>query len=571
MFLCVCPASLFFSFSLLMLLLLSTLCDCLLASLLFLHCFLLVGYADWRIYYDLADSPGPRSMPFRREHLRANLADRPYWAGEKSDGERRFLFAHQGLAFFIDMRGGRAEPLPAHLAAKFFQHDGQLAAGTSSMEGGCTILDGELVEDLSTPEQRKGLVSSGGSDGSGGGAKGRSNRRGGSGRSGGGGGTASTPNRHRRMLYLVFDAAVLGGQDVGRVEDFKYRLDAARSFLASRGALVDGDLGGSGSGGRSGGSGGSGSSNHGGSESSLSIQVKTFVAASTLSALTKMLHPLPTEVAEGNAANGGRSGSTNKQEGTSNNKTESGTAAGYLFIEQGNAEVGHRSFGNGNGGSSGGRRTRSDGLVFVPAQRPYYAHRCLKWKPSSCTTVDFAVTEKSVADALRNGGDGNSGSDSSGGGGGGSGGGGSPWVPQDVPLLVSAGRQRHEVTTLTLSNHQAALNLLRLCQNANASEQRQRSGDRNSNTGGEAILECAFAGASSGTNGGWQVQRPRVDKRKPNSLATAWRNMEVGEQGATSCEEREREIEIRFKRRNEGRLGSPKRFLNVFSVATGSS
>lgn len=456
-------------------------------------------------------------MPFRRQHLQANLADRLYWVGEKSDGERRFLFAHQGLAFLIDVRGMRAQPLPPHLAAVLSQvnqpsSSSSAAAGETGADAGYTILDGELVEDLVDTSKKQGEVPGGGGAGSG-----------------------LTPSRvRRRWLYLVFDAAVLGGHDVGGVEDFKSRLDAARTFLATRGALVvDGNS-----------SSNSGSGDVSSDLTSLAIQVKTFVPAPSLSVLTRMLHPLPAELAEGNVLEEkGKGGSgRNARKSRSSEVEGDSAAAGYLYIEP-CGEKGQHSSNNSSYGSSGGggRRTRSDGLVFVPAARPYYATNCLKWKPPSCTTVDFAVTEKAVAEAMRNGGGNGGGGNGSGNGSrGGGGGGSSAWVPQDVPLAVSAGRQRFEVSTLTLSTRQAAANLLRLCQSAGANvlpqqqvqqqqQQQQHRGGNNSNNGGEAILECAFAGASGGQSaGGWQVLRPRADKRKPNALQTAWRCMEVG-------------------------------------------
>jgi hypothetical protein len=106
-----------------------------------------------------------------------------------------------------------------------------------------------------------------------------------------------------------------------------------------------------------------------------------------------------------------------------------------------------------------------------------------------------------------------------------------PWAAQDVPLLVAAGRQRHEVTTLALPTRHDALRLLNLCQRAKEQQGGGHGGDA------EAILECAFAGAptaasngssSSSSGGGWRVVRARLDKRKPNALSTAWRCMEVG-------------------------------------------
>eukprot|EP00613_Pedinella_sp_CCMP2098_P066556 CAMPEP_0171989722 /NCGR_PEP_ID=MMETSP0993-20121228/276557_1 /TAXON_ID=483369 /ORGANISM="non described non described, Strain CCMP2098" /LENGTH=366 /DNA_ID=CAMNT_0012642715 /DNA_START=79 /DNA_END=1176 /DNA_ORIENTATION=- len=112
------------------------------------HCELNPAHCDWRKYFEGHNSPGPRSLPFRRAHLAGNLGARPYLVGEKSDGERRLLFAKGGHAFLVDVRGGRATPLPQPLTKAFnFNVNGNHSNHDDNESGAqlTTILDGELV------------------------------------------------------------------------------------------------------------------------------------------------------------------------------------------------------------------------------------------------------------------------------------------------------------------------------------------------------------------------------------------------------------------------------------------
>jgi len=97
------------------------------------------------------------------------------------------------------------------------------------------------------------------------------------------------------QLYLVFDAVVLGGADVGGLHDFGARLAAAEAFLGARGCLRGasnlfafpsprGGGGGDDWGAGSNGSGGAGL---------LGVEVKAFVPARSLGSLAARLEPLP--------------------------------------------------------------------------------------------------------------------------------------------------------------------------------------------------------------------------------------------------------------------------------------
>lgn len=306
-------------------------------------------------YLALKDAPGPRSLPLRRQNLENNIAKSEYFAGEKSDGERRFLFSPgDGQCFLIDVRGGKIERFP-HIGERLGR--------------GVTILDGELVENL-----------------------------------------ISTPST---LTFLIFDAVRLEGEDIGAVQDFSARLSAANTFLSARGLL--------------------------GNVAGLDLQVKGFVPANQVNELFACFKPIPGHI---------------------------DLNFGAMWFERGI------------------RLSRNDGIVFVPRNRPYYAHNCLKWKPPGCVTVDFAVDSRELEHAFRSSSD-----------------------EPTVSLALSLGHQRIRVAELRIRKI-ADAHLLK--------DSRSRD---------EIIMECGFR--SCGAVSGWEIIRLRSDKRKPNSASTAWRNMEV--------------------------------------------
>jgi len=190
----------------------------------------------------------------------------------------------------VDVRGQRAEPLPAALAQRFVRTTplssgggsdgggggggvggggGGGSGGSGGESGSWTILDGELVTDLGPAAASSALPSASPAAG------------------------AASPSE--LQLYLVFDAVVLGGADVGGLHDFGARLAAAEAFLGARGCLRGasnlfafpsprGGGGGDDWGAGSNGSGGVGL---------LGVEVKAFVPARSLGSLAARLEPLP--------------------------------------------------------------------------------------------------------------------------------------------------------------------------------------------------------------------------------------------------------------------------------------
>mmetsp|Transcript_19917 Transcript_19917/g.33572 ORF Transcript_19917/g.33572 Transcript_19917/m.33572 type:complete len:1191 (+) Transcript_19917:54-3626(+) len=125
----------------------------------------------------------------------------------------------------------------------------------------------------------------------------------------------------------------------------------------------------------------------------------------------------------------------------------------------------------------------SDGLVFTPMHKNYYDYIAYKWKPASMCTVDFAISLGEVSNALQR------------------------------------QAEKFSVTGSVLSHNDSHIPLIQVWMT-----KRQGSDVMESKTVKSfMVVECAFEGKHSQ----WVLKRIRLDRASPNSLKSAWGNLEV--------------------------------------------
>ena len=131
----------------------------------------------------------------------------------------------------------------------------------------------------------------------------------------------------------------------------------------------------------------------------------------------------------------------------------------------------------------------SDGLVFTPVNKTYYDYIAYKWKPAHMCTVDFAVSMGEVSNAL-----------------------------QRKAQVFSVGG-----SVLSHSDSMLQLNQVWITRQQGIEIMQC---DVSSTT---LVVECAF----DAELGQWVLKKNRLDRPVPNSLRTAWSNLEVVAEAVT--------------------------------------
>lgn len=135
----------------------------------------------------------------------------------------------------------------------------------------------------------------------------------------------------------------------------------------------------------------------------------------------------------------------------------------------------------------GQRRSLSDGLVFTPSSLPYYLYQVHKYKTPGRISVDFKAKLADLRDHASS-------------------------SARTAPLYLTVAKHDAKFTDLDLRPGNALSCLL---------EHLETEGKA------ECIVECDLARAG----GLWVLRAIRGDKHKPNSLQTAWNNLEAISEG----------------------------------------
>ena len=148
---------------------------------------------------------------------------------------------------------------------------------------------------------------------------------------------------------------------------------------------------------------------------------------------------------------------------------------------------------------------RSDGLVFTPVCKNYYEYLAIKWKPPNMCTVDFAINLNELQRVCR--GVSNSGSG----------------VCVDGYVCTS-GQRKDSLVLLSQINIDITQARAALANSTWTNPSKPTGG-----TSGIVIAECMFDTLRSG----WFAVKLRTDRSSPNTLRTAWANLEVIAEGLT--------------------------------------
>lgn len=125
----------------------------------------------------------------------------------------------------------------------------------------------------------------------------------------------------------------------------------------------------------------------------------------------------------------------------------------------------------------------SDGLVFTPIGKTYYDYVAYKWKPEHMCTVDFSISMAEVSNAMQRN-------------------------ASTFALTGSVVTHKDSLLPLNqilMTKHQGLAIL------------------QSTITTPTVVVECAFVGLMSQ----WVLKKVRLDRPVPNSLKTAWSNLEV--------------------------------------------
>ncbi|GAB5031627.1 Hypothetical protein NocV09_00601800 [Nannochloropsis oceanica] len=183
----------------------------------------------------------------------------------------------------------------------------------------------------------------------------------------------------------------------------------------------------------------------------------------------------------------------------------------------------------------GRRRSFSDGLVFTPSSSPYYLYQVHKFKTPGRISVDFKMKKADLFAASRTAVSSLPSLSSP-----------SPSFlrpPKVAPLYLVVAKHDMKFTTLDLLKNNALKRLIDHFEGVG--EGGREGGGARGAAGGECIVECDLArGSGGGREGGglWVLRGIRGDKASPNSILTAWHNLEAVAEALT-LEKLVREVE----------------------------
>lgn len=128
----------------------------------------------------------------------------------------------------------------------------------------------------------------------------------------------------------------------------------------------------------------------------------------------------------------------------------------------------------------------SDGLLFTPAAKTYFDTLCYKWKPVHLTTIDFAVKVSDVSKIFHR----------------------THFDNCSLTGYSLSGHNMVPICTIQLHAHDTQLLSDLRCSLNNSRKEEYR------------IVECSFV------KGVWYVFKYRPERVSPNSIRTAWNNLE---------------------------------------------
>lgn len=152
----------------------------------------------------------------------------------------------------------------------------------------------------------------------------------------------------------------------------------------------------------------------------------------------------------------------------------------------------------------GQRRSISDGLVFTPSCVPYYLYQVHKFKTPGRISIDFKVKKTDLDDA--------------------SSAGNGLW---EIPLYLTLMKFDTKFTALDLRREDAYHRLVDHFKVVEGALSLSGTDEKPS----ECVVECDFARGAGGGAGSWVLRLIRGDKARPNSVQTAWNNLEALAEG----------------------------------------